>query len=425
MVTAYFSAQASDPYPQEPVITTASPYSAGSDRLSAVLSRVAAELHRTLLGFSATLTEPTDRGYLYGYNLELQSAHGPREHRLVFLEQSTDSKPRRGVLTVPVDGETDPAAVWLYPRDPVLPALHDLTDVVTARRVLLGLGIAVQPTSIDVVAYRPGRRAVLRVNTARGSLYAKVVEPAKAESIAERHDLYRSNGLPVPKLLGWSADGVVAMSELPGLDAQSVVGRIQNHTAFLDQLEFLCTLLADVPAFNTARRSLLDRLDWYVTRLIDHVPHEAERIHFIAAAARRCGAEGRDYEYTPVTIHGDLHLGQLFVDSTDPSSISGMLDIDTAGTGDPADDAAAFYAHLIAVGETAQGFDKHSASESFRLAEAWLARWPRNANAGFADRARAIAATHLFGHALRPFSGESDAINVRLIDRAEALVTGR
>jgi aminoglycoside phosphotransferase (APT) family kinase protein len=425
MVAAYQDLPTSDPYPQEHDITAASPYSSGSERVAAVLSRVATELHKTLLGFSATLTEPTDRGYLYGYNLELQSAHGPREHRLVFVEESADSTPRRGVLTVPIGGAGDSASVWLYPRDPVLPALHDLTDVVTARRVLAGIGIAIQPTSIDVVSYRPGRRAVLRINTVRGSIYAKVVEPAKAESIAERHELYRANGLPVPKLFGWSADGVVAMSELPGVDAQSVVGRIQNQGAFLDQLEFLCALLAGVPAFNTARRSLLDRLDWYVTRLSEHVPGEEERISYIAAAIRRCGAEGRDFAHTPVTIHGDLHLGQLFVDANDPSSISGMLDIDTAGTGDPADDAAAFYAHLIAVGETAATFDQRSAAECFRLAEAWLSRWQRNANAGFADRARAIAATHLFGHALRPLNNDSAAINRRLIDRAGALVAGR
>ena len=43
------------------------------------------------------------------------------------------------------------------------------------------------------------------------------------------------------------------MTGLPGIEAQSAVRLIRNHGAFLDQLEFLCTLLAAVPAVNTAR----------------------------------------------------------------------------------------------------------------------------------------------------------------------------
>jgi len=387
------------------------------------LTRVAEQLHRSLVGYSQSITEPTDAGFLRGYELDLESAGGKRERRLVFvaLEHTVPQFP--GILAVPIDGSTQLASVWLYPADPALPALRKVTDIGSARTVLGALGILAVPTAVRVVSYRPGRRAVVRVDSAGQSMFLKVVEPAKAEAISERHDLFRSSGLPVPRLLGWSDDGIVAMSGLPGVEAQGAVALIRDHTAFLDQVEFVCSLIAAVPAVNTARPSLFKRLDWYLERLIEILPDERDRIERAGGAIAICGAEGFDFEFTPVTIHGDLHLGQLFVDTARPSEIAGILDIDTAGVGDPADDAGAFYAHLIALAESLADRDPAAAQEAFRLADAWLARWRRNINAGFAARARAIAATHILGHALQPRVLNSAEVSRRLLGKAEFLVS--
>jgi aminoglycoside phosphotransferase (APT) family kinase protein len=387
-----------------------------------VLARVAEQLHRTLLGCTPTAVEPTDDGYLYGYDLELLAANGSVEHRQVFVEDTPRTAHRPGVLEIPVEGQDAAITVWLYPSDPGLPALHDLVDVSSTGAILAKLGYPAQVAALEVISYRPGRRAVVRVDAQPASFYLKVVEPGKAAAIAERHHQFRSSNLPVPKLLGWSADGIVAMSALPGVDAQSAVALIRDTDRFLDQVEFLTTLLASVPAFNTARGSLFDRLDWYVDRLSGRLPDQAERIRSVGVRIARCGADGREFGHTPVTIHGDLHLGQLFVDATDPGSISGMLDIDTAGAGDPADDAAAFYAHLIALGETATTVDAGYTLACARMAESWRARWLRNRNAGFENRAIAIAATHLLGHALRPLSEDAERVSRRLLDHAEDLV---
>ena len=332
------------------------------------------------------------------------------------------------MLTVAVTGSDGSSsgeivAVWLYPSDPALPALRTVTDVASTADVLDSLGIAGAPTAVNVVSYRPGRRAVVRVDSESQRLFLKVVEPGKAESISERHELFRSSGLPVPRLLGWSTDGVVAMSGLPGVEAQYAVARIGDQAAFLDQLEFLCSLLELVPAVNTARPSLFNRLDWYVDRLTERLPGDSTRVAEVGRAIAAKGAEGRDFEFTPVTIHGDLHLGQLFVDPEVPSEIAGILDIDTAGVGDPADDAGAFYAHLIALAESLEERDESAAVDCFRLAQAWLVRWRRNRNAGFDARARAIAATHLLGHALQPRAADPAAASRRLLERASALVS--
>lgn len=390
--------------------------------MRAILVRVAARLHRTLSSYKESIAEPTDHGYLRGYQLELRDASGASESRLVFIDPSLASAKAPGVLTVQVEDEDDPVAVWLYPSDPTLPALRTVTDVPAVREVLARLGISAAPTAVNVVSYRPGRRAVVRVDSPGQRLFIKVVEPAKAESISERHELFRSSGLPVPRLLGWSSDGVVAMTGLPGIEAQSAVGRIGDVGAFLDQLEFLCSLLEVVPAVNTARSSLFRRLDWYLERLTERLPDDAEQIVAVGKQISAKGAEGYDHEYTPVTIHGDLHLGQLFVDTEQPSEIAGILDIDTAGVGDPADDAGAFYAHVIALAESMEDRDVVVAAEAFALAAAWLARWRRNRNAGFDARARAIAATHLLGHALQPRAKDPIAASRALLARADALV---
>ncbi|HEY5229421.1 MAG TPA: aminoglycoside phosphotransferase family protein, partial [Galbitalea sp.] len=319
--------------------------SAEPDGVRAILSSVAAALDRTLIEYSESISEPTDHGYLRGFQLTLAGPAGQQETRLVFVEPGLDSALAPGVITVSVDGSSTPVAVWLYPSDPTLPALRTVTDTASTAAVLQGLGITYAPTGVDVVSYRPGRRAVVRVESDGPRLFLKVVEPGKAESISERHELFRASGLPVPRLLGWSVDGVIAMTSLPGIEAQGAVSRIVDHAAFLDQLEFLCTILEAVPAVNTARPSLYNRLDWYLDRLTDRLPDDATRIAEVGAAIAVRGEEGRGFEFTPVTIHGDLHLGQLFLDPATPSEIAGMLDIDTAGVGDPADDAGAFYAH--------------------------------------------------------------------------------
>jgi aminoglycoside phosphotransferase len=377
-------------------------------------------MSRGLAGYTESISEPTDHGYLRGYRLELVGPAGEEESRLVFIEPGLASALAPGVLTIPVGESSDVVAVWLYPSDPALPALRTVTDVASTAAVLSGLGITWSPTEVAVVSYRPGRRAVIRVDSGASRLFLKVIEPGKAESISERHELFRSSGLPVPRALGWSSDGVIAMSSLPGIEAQSAVDRILDQSAFLDQLEFLCALLEGVPAVNTARPSLYNRLDWYLERLTERLPTDAARIAEVGAAIANRGEEGYGFEFTPVTIHGDLHLGQLFIDPQAPSEIAGVLDIDTAGVGDPADDAGAFYAHVIALAES---HDDHGVSaDCIRLAAAWMSRWHRNRNAGFAARARAIAATHLLGHALQPTAADQAAASRRLMEHAYRIV---
>ncbi|MER3393552.1 MAG: phosphotransferase, partial [Microcella pacifica] len=170
------------------------------------------------------------------------------------------------------------------------------------------------------------------------------------------------------------------------------------------------------------RSSLVRRLDWYEERLLDQLPDHDSRIERTSraiAARYRAGGEPPPSR----TVHGDLHLAQLLVDPSEPSRITGVLDIDTSGWGDPADDAAALYAHLIAtVVHDGGSAATVRARRSSVLADGWRRRWFGSREPGFADRAHAIAGTQLLGHALaRSAAGSEDA--QLLLERAERIVT--
>jgi hypothetical protein len=115
-----------------------------------------------------------------------------------------------------------------------------------------------------------------------------------------------------------------------------------------------------------------------------------------------------------VTIHGDLHIGQLILAAAD--YYNGLNEIYTAGFGDPADDAGALYAHLLVTAAiNTERPDVAWGCEA--LADHWRASWQRADDAGFERRATAIAATHLLAHAL------NGALNAgALVQRAEALL---
>ena len=84
---------------------------------------------------------------------------GEKEKNLYVAEQTL-------VMT---DGDIN-VRVWRYPHDPWLPMLPSVCypDVVvrTLRDLGVSLGDPGTPVVIDVVSYRPGRRAVLRVSRA-------------------------------------------------------------------------------------------------------------------------------------------------------------------------------------------------------------------------------------------------------------------
>ena len=75
-----------------------------------MLESVALSLTRTLLSYTESIAEPTDQGYLRGYQLELASPGGESEHRLVFVEPGLPSALSPVMLGIPVCAVIPPSA---------------------------------------------------------------------------------------------------------------------------------------------------------------------------------------------------------------------------------------------------------------------------------------------------------------------------
>ena len=386
-----------------------------------VLEAVAASLESTLVNAQALQVEPTGNGFTHGYRVSLRDATGSTADHTVFVETSPPEATRPGVLALSNPATGERVDVWVYPADPALPALRTAVYAEAAGVVLARLGLPVDSLRVSLAAYRPGKRAVVRVDTGSTAYFLKVVRPPAAEPLQARHSLWREAGLPVPAVLGWSEEGLVALEALAGSELIAVLDRIPDPDALLDEIEALVSSIARVPSVSAARASLVRRVDWYEERLIEQMPANDGLIERTARTiAKRFAAGG-----TPPpsrTVHGDLHLAQLLVDPAAPTRITGVLDIDTSGWGDPADDAAALYAHLIAT-VVHDGGSRATvrARRSSVLADGWRRRWFRSPESGFVDRAHAIAATQLLGHALsRSAAGSAGA--TELIERAHRVV---
>jgi aminoglycoside phosphotransferase (APT) family kinase protein len=387
-----------------------------------VLHAVAGSLGARLVDAKALQVEPTGHGFTHGYLVSLVDDAGHAVEHTVFVETSPTRTTRPGVLTLTQPESGARVDVWVYPADPALPALRTAVYAEAASVVLARLGLPIDDLRVSLAAYRPGKRAVVRVDTARTPYFLKVVQPPAAEPLQAKHTQWRHEGIPVPAVLGWSGEGLVALEALAGSEVISVLDRMSHPDALLDEIARLMQRIATVPSVAPARPSLVRRLDWYEERLIDQLPENDGLIEATSSAiARRFRAGG-----TPPpsrTVHGDLHLAQLLVDPASPETVTGVLDIDTSGWGDPADDAAALYAHLIAtVVHDGGSRATMRASRAAVLADGWRRRWFSWPERGFSDRAHAIAATQLLGHALaRSAAGSTDAAT--LIEKAHRVAT--
>lgn len=395
-----------------------------AEAVSSLLEAVADSLGGTLRSWREVSSEPTGSGSVTGYELDLDGSDVPIPSHLVHVEHGAVAEADDvAVLENPETGER--VRVWVYPNDPHLPALAAAVFPETAAQLLNRLGVPTVHPTLEVLAYRPGRRAVIRVGTEHGRrVYLKVVRPALAERLANTHRAFRAGGLTVPEVIGWSDQGLLALIELPGVPSTDLLSTVPVTThrsadpdEFAANLARLTRSFSDVDVDIPARRSLASRADWYVSRAIEVNPEFSERVSRLGeqitellTAAAPCPS--------PEVIHGDLHPGQLFIDPSDPERIVGLLDIDTAGLGDPADDAAAMAAQLIVHDLSAPP----GSSAAMPLAGALRATWPTSADRGFSGRADAITAVHLLGLLLRRTHGARADLDAAVISAAEAVV---
>lgn len=225
--------------------------------------------------------------------------------------------------------------VWTLPNDPGLPGLASILDPRTLGPMLQSLGVQATGISTRLRAYRPGRRAVVQVDTDRNRLFVKLGRPKLIGELHETHRLM-SEVLPVPESLGYDPDlGILVM---PSGAGRTLRETLDSDGVLPDPRSLDVLLSALPPPIGSGRlRSPIGRLD-SLTNLLRHVV--PDQTGLLEDLVGRIGPEADD---ASVPSHGDFHDGQLLVDG---GRITGLLDVDTHGLGHPGDDPATMLGHL-------------------------------------------------------------------------------
>src|SRR5699024_437615 len=180
--------------------------------------------------------------------------------------------------------------VWRYPPDPGLPMLPHVCypDVVT--RTLHDLGVVLgpdpaAPITIDVVSYRPGRRAVLRASQGDAAVFLKVMQPHRSGEIVDRHQRLLGAGVPVPEVIA-HRDGLVVLEELPGRPlARAVIDEGVDACSAADLVALVDRLPASMYPLPL-RPPWTDSVEFYANIVASSVPALGPRLDALVRAVR-------------------------------------------------------------------------------------------------------------------------------------------
>lgn len=303
---------------------------AGTSRVARFLSERGLEPHRV---------EPAQAHYRPGRWLAVS-----------FRTEAVDrSSGRRLGPTVTVECRAgQPDAVWAFPDDPALPGLAAATDSQLVRQRLRPHPAAVR---VEILRYRPRRRAVLRYRVGDRVLFGKVVTPGRGRRLLTLAEALRQSGLRLALPVGRIGPGALVLPCLPGTSLRDVLlaGRPlpppERVVALCVDLDRRCQPLP----LSGDRGAVRRRVDagtalcaaQIVARLLPRESCTAGRL----AEAVIGWAEGSDPPDEWI-VHGDLYENQVLVDG----DTLGLIDLDDLGPGDPLLDAANFSAHLLVLG---------------------------------------------------------------------------
>lgn len=235
-----------------------------------------------------------------------------------------------------VEGDQGSVGVWRVPHDPALPGLAAALDKERAARLLADLGGSPGQVGTRLVAYRPGRRAVVSVSGAEEGLYLKLVRPKHVEPLHRAHQELAA-ALPVPVSLGFSRDlGLIALQAVPGLTLRAV---LEDPNQPIPSPVDIVELTHRLPAPADAREapSTIARLGEIGPLLTAITPELSGQID------DAIGAIGPESSPADTPSHGDYYESQLLVED---GALVGMLDVDSYGWGRVADDGSTMLGHL-------------------------------------------------------------------------------
>ncbi len=326
----------------DPVLPAAAEL-AGDGSLALLTAAVAAaggELHS---GRCAQVHYQPGHELVARYRCDVTWPAGRRRGDTILAATARAHLPGTVPLVAERDGHELAVSVWRWPFDPLVPGLG--TAVTAAALTPYVAGLISGPIRVEVVAYRPTERAVVRVHGSNGEvLYVKAVRPDDLQPIADQHEALLDVGLPVPCVLATDPTlGLLIMSELPGTTFRDRLKTGQRPWPNPDAVVELAERISGAAVTGAPRRAsrTADAIA-HVELLQILLPDRADDLRRISAACLESLDEVA--ARSGVLVHGDLHEAQIVVD--DQGAITGLLDIDDCAPGDPLDDPAVLVGHL-------------------------------------------------------------------------------
>ena len=300
------------------------------------------------------------RACIVRYRARATTAEG--DPRVVTVSVESRHRPGRSIdpprdfadrysLPDPVE-RMGPYLVWAYPYDPSLEGLPAAAWGPVVRERLEAAGRPLRAVSVQPLRYRPRRRGVFRYTGLHGGRHAAAPEPLYGK-VLRRSKLERWAQLPAPRRRGLrfaaplaaAGDGPLLFGQLHGRSLRDLL----LSGGSLPAPERVAALLDDVPWTFPVAPEERDR-----DKPARTAEATAEMIGRLVPAAGPAAAGVQDAVLAGVAadavptrmVHGDLYEAQVFV-GVDYSL--GLIDLDDAGSGDPAMDAANFCAHLVAL----------------------------------------------------------------------------
>jgi tRNA A-37 threonylcarbamoyl transferase component Bud32 len=206
-------------------------------------------------------------------------------------------------------------------------------------------GLVAEPGA-ELVAHRPNRRAVVRVDPAR---YVKVVRPGRTGDVVRPLAQGHPDGVRVPRVLAADDEtGLVVLSAVPG---RTLHDRLAEHDRADEDLAL------QVKQVGAAARAWHDQGARAPLVVHDGAAETAGAYRWLEAAGQyglldparwrgRLAIAASRLSGGPaelVVLHRDLHDKQLLLEDSGPV---GLLDLDLAACGDPAVDLANLLVHL-------------------------------------------------------------------------------
>lgn len=196
----------------------------------------------------------------------------------------------------------------------------------------------------SLVAYRPGQRAVVRVEGEAGVRYVKVVPPRRARRlIANAHALSRAasttTAFPsLAQILDQQPDrGSIVFADLPGPSLRDLLLAGSGRTV-------LPEVGAAIAAFQAAtvpqeiEESPAPRLEDWLGFVSSHAPTLAPSYERVLRALPNPPGD-----HAATIAHGDLHDGNVVLGHSN----IGLLDLDGITARHPAEDVGNLLAHLV------------------------------------------------------------------------------